>query len=65
MTITSWIQGIASDNITLTTCLPRKIGLPLLESQSCSEKILNSQGCVGVVGASNVLCKVNIIELFL
>lgn len=60
-TIASWIGGLSSDNNALTSCHPRKIDLPILHTEACSGALIESQGCVGVVGARSTLCKVNCI----
>lgn len=56
-TIASWYEGLTSDGYETSTCQPRKIDLPIVQSESCSGNIQNSQGCVGVVGSPSVLCK--------
>lgn len=59
-TIASWVEGLSSDNYALTSCQPRKIELPVMRTEACSGFLIESQGCVGVVGARSTLCKVNL-----
>lgn len=56
-TIASWYEALASDGYETSTCTPRKIDLPILQSDSCSMNLRDSQGCVGVVGSPSILCK--------
>lgn len=56
-TIASWIEGLSSDEYALTSCQPRKIDLPVMPTAACSGFLIESQGCVGVVGARSSLCK--------
>lgn len=56
-TIASWYEGLTSDGYETSTCQPRKVDLPVAESQSCSKPVQGSQGCMGVVGSSSILCK--------
>lgn len=56
-TIASWINGISADEQPLFSCNPRKIELPILDGGTCTGNLLESQGCVGVVGNPSVLCK--------
>lgn len=58
-TIASWVEGLSSDNYPLTSCQPRKIELPVMRTEACSGSLIDSQGCVGVVGARSTLCKVH------
>lgn len=57
-TIASWIEGLSSDNYAHTSCQPRKIELPVMRTEACTGFLIESQGCVGVVGARSTLCKV-------
>lgn len=41
-----------------STCQPRKLDLPIVQSESCTTPLLESQGCVGVRGSYSVLCRV-------
>lgn len=56
-TIASWYEGLTSDGYETSTCQPRKIDLPIVQSESCTGNLQSSQGCVGVVGSPSVLCK--------
>lgn len=56
-TIASWYEGLTSDELETSTCQPRKIDLPIVQSESCSGSLQESQGCIGVVGSPSVLCK--------
>lgn len=56
-TIASWYEGLTSDGYETSTCQPRKIDLPIIQSESCTGSLQSSQGCVGVVGSPSVLCK--------
>lgn len=57
-TIASWIDYLSPDSLKYKTCEPRKVGLPILSSKSCTNYLFESQGCVGVIGLPSVLCKV-------
>lgn len=59
-TIVSYAVGSANENDDLSTCKPRKIDLPIMESGFCTRIVDASQGCVGVIGTPSVLCKVEI-----
>lgn len=57
-TIASWIEGLSSDSYPLTSCQPRKVELPVMRTEACTGFLIESQGCVGVVGARSTLCEV-------
>lgn len=63
-TIASWIEGEAGNSSSHYTCQPRKIEVPIIRTVECSRNLIESQGCVGVVGSRNVICKVNHEEWF-
>lgn len=56
-TIASWYEGLTPNGYETSTCQPRKIDLPIAEHESCQKATQESQGCVGVVGSSNILCR--------
>lgn len=58
-TVAAWYEGVTADNQSTSTCQPRKIDLPIQSSSSCSQPLLDSQGCIGVVGSYSVLCRVS------
>lgn len=57
-TIASWILDEAGNSSSHFTCQPRKIELPIIQTIECSRNLIESQGCVGVIGSRNVICKV-------
>lgn len=58
-----WSDMAEVDGIDFS-CRPRKLGLPVLERETCLGNVLdasyfsNDKGCAGVVGAPGVVCKV-------
>lgn len=57
-TVAAWYEGVTADNQSTSTCAPRKIDLPILSS--CTQPLIESQGCIGVVGSHSVLCRVRL-----
>lgn len=60
-TVASWLKGrlLGQNNRTTlsdTSCLARKVGLPILDVTTCSESAVRTQGCLGVIGAPSLLC---------
>lgn len=59
--VATWIkegEKKIAQNVSRTSCFPRKVGLPILDVSTCSESAPKTQGCLGVVGAPSVLCAV-------
>lgn len=61
-TVAAWYEGVTADNQSTSTCQPRKLDLPVVPKSSCSQPLIDSQGCIGVVGSNSVLCKVRIFQ---
>lgn len=57
-TVAAWYEGVTADNQSTSTCAPRKIDLPIIPPTSCTQPLIESQGCIGVVGSHSVLCRV-------
>ncbi|XP_044727946.1 serine protease 55-like [Chrysoperla carnea] len=59
-TVAGWAQGPTPQGQSLLTCRPRKSGLPILgEECSTSSTHFTHQGCLGIVGALSVVCKID------
>lgn len=58
-TVASWLRGQLRPNLTISdsSCLPRKVGLPVLEVAACVESAARTQGCLGVIGSPSLLCR--------
>lgn len=58
-TLTGWKKHTGDQKV--TKCTPRKLGLPILGRRECSKSnqiLTDDVGCVGVLGANNMVCKV-------
>lgn len=56
--VASWLRGRLHANLSISdsSCLPRQVGLPVLEVAACVESAAPTQGCLGVIGAPSLLC---------
>lgn len=58
-TVASWLKSTLAPNLTISdaSCLPRQVGLPILDVSACSEAAPRTQGCLGIIGAPSLLCR--------
>lgn len=65
-TMVGWIES-DSDN-SKPSCLPRKLGLPILDGEKCLKSKVepsyyhDDSGCIGIVGGNSIVCNVRIIS---
>lgn len=63
-TLVGWSEAKVSEGELVSSCRPRKLGLPVLNQADCLSTTSNptavstDKGCVGVVGVPSVVCKV-------
>lgn len=63
-TLVGWSEGQTPEGSVTSSCRPRKLGLPILGYAECVATAADplfvsaDKGCVGVVGAPSVVCKV-------
>ena len=67
-TLMGWTESSRSSDNNVSdsrTCRPRKLGLPILGRRECIKGGINpanyheESGCVGVIGANSIICKVS------
>lgn len=63
--IVGWGEGPTLDGAVVSTCRPRKIGLPILEERECllgttvQGSFTKDKGCAAVLGSATVVCSVS------
>lgn len=63
-TLLGWTELKSGEDSTTNSCLPRKIGLPILGTAECLKSGVEANhyhddsGCMGVVGGKSIVCDV-------
>lgn len=64
-TVVGWAEEQTPEGNAISSCRPRKLGLPVLGPSECKTSIVDphylstDKGCVGVVGGPSYICSVN------
>lgn len=64
-TVVGWAEEQTPEGNIISSCRPRKLGLPVLGPKECLRSVVDPQlltvdkGCVGVVGGPSYICSVS------